>query len=116
MTVRPLQFQEVSQQLFAVRGQDRFGMKLHAFHFHLTMTQTHDDVVGRKRRDLETSRQRLFLNDERMVSSGKKVVIQSGEDRLAIMTNFRSFTVHQFRCTNYFSAERLSDSLMAQAH
>src|ERR1051325_10140503 len=62
ITVRTLQFQEVGQQLFAVRGQDRFGMKLHAFHFHFAMTQTHDDIVCRKRRDLETSRQRLLLN------------------------------------------------------
>jgi len=43
---RPLHLQEVFDQVFAVFGEDAFGVKLDAFDRILLMAQPHDGAVG----------------------------------------------------------------------
>ena len=69
--------------------------------------------------DAEISRhagKNFFLNDQRMITTGKKMILHARKDRLAIVTNFRSFAMHQFGRANHLAAKRLADSLMAQTH
>src|SRR6266478_3205180 len=49
-----LQYQEIRQQLFPFSRHNRFRMKLHAFDFHLAVTQAHDDAVRSARGNFQT--------------------------------------------------------------
>src|SRR5688572_2200741 len=91
-------------------------MKLHAFDLPLAMTQTHDDAVFRRGRNLQTLRQRLLFHNQRMITSSRKVVAKAGEYSPTVVTDLRSLAMHQFRRTDHASAKRLPDRLMAQAH
>src|SRR5215204_4002076 len=51
-----------------------------------------------------------------MVSTGLKVIFQSGKNGLAIMTNFGSLAMHQLRRTNHSSSKHLSDCLVPKAN
>src|SRR6185503_5807820 len=51
-----------------------------------------------------------------MITTRQKAIVNSGKDRLPVMTNFRRLAMHQLRRANHFSAKRLTNRLMAQAH
>src|SRR3954469_24903826 len=79
------------------------------------MAQAHDDAVLRLCRNLETRRQRVSLDDQRVVSARVEIVAKPREDRLSIVTDFRRFAVHQLRRANDAPAKRLAHRLVAQA-
>src|SRR6185503_3863971 len=51
-----------------------------------------------------------------MIPSGEKLVFHSRKNRLAVMTDLRSFAMHQFRRADHASAKCLSDRLVTQTH
>src|ERR1700678_2437839 len=60
--------QKIFQQIEARGGQDGFGMKLHAFDAKFAMAQAHDDNVVRLGGNFQVARERLALDDERVVA------------------------------------------------
>src|SRR3984893_866278 len=64
--------QEVREQRMAVFGKDRFWMKLDAREWILTVPQPHDRAVIGPRGDLQLGGQTLAIDDERVVTGGRK--------------------------------------------
>src|ERR1700752_3167149 len=91
-------------------------MKLHALNFQFPMTQSHDNVIRRSRGHFKTLRQRLLLNNQRMIASPLKTIRQPGEDRLAVVNHFRRLAMHHLRRANYTPAKRLPDRLMTKTN
>ncbi len=67
--------QKIGEQLFTFGSQNRFGMKLHAFDLQFAMTQSHDDVVRPCAPKFpDDCRQRLFLDNQRVIASRLKTI------------------------------------------
>src|SRR5258705_5880860 len=79
------------------------------------MTQSHDDVVSGKSRNLQTLGKRFSFNNQRMISTGLKMIIHSLEDRFAIMTDFRCLSMHQLGSAHHLPSKSLTDCLVAKA-
>src|SRR5207302_8596147 len=62
----------------------------------------------------QTIRQRLSLNDQRMITTRAEVLLETSEDRLSIMLHARRFAVEQLRRAHNASTENLSDRLVSQ--
>ena len=91
-------------------------MKLNAFDLKLSMTQAHDDAIGRARGNLKTGRQRFALDDQGMIAPAGERPFQSRKDRLAIVLNFRGFAVKDRWRTDYSAAEDLANRLVSEAN
>src|SRR6266852_1000886 len=101
--------------MFSFRGQNRFGMKLHAFDGEFLVSKAHDFVVGSARADFQSGRERIWIDNQRMIAHRVEGTREIGENRVAIVNHRRSLAVHQARRAHDLSAERLSDTLMAEA-
>jgi hypothetical protein len=60
------------ENFFAVACENGLGMKLHAIHGELAMTQCHDFAVVAFRDDLKTRGKGTPLDDQRVVSTSLK--------------------------------------------
>src|SRR4051812_48129997 len=89
-------------------------MKLDAFDFHLSMTESHDDSVSRLRRDFQTIRQIGFLHDQRMITARGEVLTESLKHSSAVVLDRRSLAVEEFRRAHHASAKDLPDRLMTE--
>ena len=61
------------------RGEDALGVELHAPGLVLLVLDAHELVLGRPRHDLEALRQRLALDDQRVIARGLERVVEPGE-------------------------------------
>lgn len=59
-----LQVQKVLEKLFAVLGQDGFGMELYAMNWKLGVHQPHDFTFGSFGGDFQAGRQAFAFDDE----------------------------------------------------
>src|SRR6266508_4540793 len=91
-------------------------MKLYTFDFHLTMTQTHDYVVRCARGNFQTCRKIAGLNNQRVITAGTKRLIESGKDRLAVVSNRRRLSMKYSRRAGDASAEHLADGLVTETN
>ena len=69
-------------------GQDRFGVKLNAFHRVLTVPQSHNLSLWRPGTDLKTSGYRIFIDDERVIAHGLKRIGQILKEDMARLDRF----------------------------
>src|SRR5437588_4939478 len=91
-------------------------MKLHALDLHASVSEAHDEAVGRRGRDFEAVGQSVALDDERVVAARREAIFESLEDGLAVVTDFRGLAVDGRGAAHDSTAEDLSDGLMAEAH
>src|SRR5271155_2124743 len=91
-------------------------MKLHAFDLMFLVPQAHDDPVVRLRGDRQFLRQRLSLDNQRVITRGCKRIIQIVKNAFAIMMNLAGLAMEQFRSADNFAAKRRANGLMSQAH
>src|SRR5690606_3983954 len=101
-------------------GEDRFRMELHPFDIECLVAQAHDlvhaaVVMLRPGSDLKTVWQRLFFNDQRMVTRRGKRTRQAAEHTLAFVIDRRGLAVHHLARTHHFAAEYLAHALVAKA-
>ena len=82
--------EEISEQLFPDRGQDRFRMELDALDRQFAVAQAHDHAIRRLCRDLEGRRQGLPLHDQRVVPRRRERAGQSGEDAAAVVIDLET--------------------------
>ena len=79
-----LNTQKILEQLETGAGENRFGMKLHAFDSQFAVAQTHDGVVVGLGGNFQLARQRIAFDDQRMIARGderfgrpRKIVLPS---------------------------------------
>ena len=107
--------EEIFQQLFAGKREDRLGMKLHPVHGKRAMPQSHDLILGRPRSDFQILRKRLAFDDQRMIPRGFEGLWQRRENSPAIVVNHRGLAVHDPRGTHHEPAEGFTHTLVAEA-
>ena len=66
--------QKIFEEFETGAGQDRLRMELHAFDAKFAVTQTHDCAVGGFGGNFQRSRQRLSLDDQRVIARGRKIL------------------------------------------
>src|SRR4051794_12067908 len=103
---------EVAEDLFAVGGQDRFGVELHAFRGQLLVAQRHHDPAPR-RAHLELIGN-VGVDDERVVAPDLDRFRKSSKDRAAVVLDGGRLAVDR-RVADDLAAERLAERLVAQA-
>src|ERR1044072_4597206 len=91
-------------------------MKLHTLSLQFAMAQAHDDAVARFRRNFQTIRQRLALDNQRMIASSLERRRKLTEDRLAVVTNLRRLAMHPFGRAHHAPAKHLPNRLVSQTH
>src|SRR5512136_336640 len=87
--------QEVSQNSFPVRRQDRLGVKLHALEGIVAVAKPHDFAFFRFCAHLEEGRERIPLHEQRVVSPRRERVGQALEDGPAVVEDGRGLAVHE---------------------
>src|ERR1700687_5133235 len=90
-------------------------MKLHAFDREFLVSEAHDFVFGGARADFQNGRERIGIDDQRMIAHRVERTREASEDRIAIVNHRRSLAMHQARSAHNLAAEHLSDALMAEA-
>lgn len=91
-------------------------MKLDAFDRQFAVSQTHDQAVRRFGRDFQRSGQRFAFDDQRMIPSGVEIAFDACEQRPTVVFDDDRFAVNRFRPADYFAAEMLTDSLVAETN
>src|SRR5689334_4180051 len=107
---------EILEQLPAVLGEDRLGVKLHAFDRQLPMTDRHDFTVFRRGRDVEHLGEARALDGERVVARGVERRRHPGEHTALVMHDRRQLAMHHPLGADDARAERLPDRLVAEAY
>src|SRR5271156_1822516 len=102
--------------MLALEGQNRFRMKLHAFDRVLFVAQSHDFVFRGAGADFERRRDGRRIHQQRMIAHRIERARNTREDRLAVVNYRRSLAVHQAIRAHDLAAERLADTLQAEAH
>src|SRR5271163_101991 len=100
--------------MLALKRQNRFGMKLHAFDGVLFVSQTHHFVFCRARADFERRRNRRRIDQQRMIAHRVEGTWNSCEDRFAVVNYRRGLAVHQPIRAHDLTAECLADALQAE--
>ena len=85
----------VVDQPLALARQNALGVKLHALDRVQSMPEAHDLALGRPRADLEAGRQRLALDEERVVSRRLERRGDAVEEAAAVVKDGRRLSVHQ---------------------
>src|SRR5208282_4542794 len=91
-------------------------MKLNAFHGQCLVTNSHDLSVGTPRRDLKVGRERIFFNNQTVITREAGRAGHAPEYALAINRNRLDFSVNDVLGPDDVSAERVPDGLMSQTH
>jgi hypothetical protein len=91
-------------------------VKLHALDRERPVPHTHDLAILRLGGDREACRNRLALDDQRVVARRSETIRDFREHALAIVADARDLAVHHVLRPHHFAAERLADRLVAQAH
>ena len=99
-----------------VFGEDGFGVKLHTVHGQRLVAHTHNFAVVRPGCYFKALRQRLALDDQRMIACCGERIGQSAEYAVAVVVNLRSLAVHQRLGVNDLAAKSLSNALVAEAN
>src|SRR5437016_5443575 len=90
------QFQEVREDLFAVFGEDGFGVELHAPNWELLVPDTHHFEFGtRLGDDLQVGGHGVAFDDQRVIPGRRERIGHAGEKRIAGMINGRGLAVHE---------------------
>ena len=105
----------------SVFGKNGFGMKLHAFNGMLTMPHPHDFIqftlfVLGPGGDLQTGRQRGFLNHQRMIAGSFKWIINTFKKPAILMMYQGGFAMHDRAGMHDASTKGLANTLMAQTY
>jgi len=108
--------QEVGDELFAMVGEDGFGVELDAFNRQLAVAESHNGALaGDTGRNFELVRDRVFGNDERVIARAGHRLRKVAEDGAAVMSNNAGLAVHQLFRANHFPTKGCTDGLMAEA-
>src|SRR6185369_4191783 len=91
-------------------------MKLNAFDLQLFVAQSHDYVVSGVGRYFETVRQTLTFDDQRVVATSRKMIVDPSKYCFPVMTDLGSFSVHQLWSTNYAAPKSLTNRLVAETN
>src|SRR5262249_24486118 len=89
------QRQKIPQDDLASICQDRFRMELHALHRQLFVPQSHDQDIRRGSGDFERCRQRVLLDDERVIARGCEILRDALRDGLAVVMDPAALPVDQ---------------------
>src|SRR5678816_2146064 len=81
----------------------------------VAMANPHDLVLPGLRRDLETGRQRVALDEQRVVAGGLERVRQVAVEAPRVVKDRRELAVHHAIGAHDVPTERLSDRLVAEA-
>src|SRR6476659_947125 len=90
-----LHLEEIAEEIFPRRGQDRFRMELHAFHAQGGMAHAHDLAFGCFGGDLEAGRQTCPLDNQRMIAGRVEGIRQLSENRSSVVLDAGRLTVHK---------------------
>ncbi|AMA59846.1 hypothetical protein BCCGELA001_28695 [Bradyrhizobium sp. CCGE-LA001] len=108
--------QEICEQHMSSVSKYRFGMKLEAESWLITMRKGHDLAIFRTRGHHEIWRASLAeLNDKRMVAADAKRGRQSCEKPPPVMSYMRGMPMHGTTCAHDASAENAPDALVSEA-
>src|ERR1035437_3518118 len=102
--------------MLAFEGQNRFGMKLHAFDGVLSVTKPHDFVFRRAGADFQHRWNGSRIDQQRMIAHRFERARDACENRLAVVNYRRGLAVHQATRAHDLPAKRLADALQAEAH
>src|SRR3954468_16840368 len=86
--------QKIGKQIAAMSGKNGFGMELNALHRELLVAHAHDFSVVRPGRYFEAMRQRIALNDQRMVAGRGERSRQAAEHAGIVMVDARYLAMH----------------------
>src|SRR6267142_156574 len=112
---RPVE--KIAQDVLALAGQNRFGMKLHAMNRPRAVAQPHDvGVLARARGHFELGWQPFLCHDQRVVPRGDERSGNAAEEAAAVVLDRRRLAVHRDAGAHDLAAEYGADRLMAQAH
>jgi hypothetical protein len=91
-------------------------MKLHSFADEVTVTQSHNQSVGCRSRDLEHSGHTRALDDQRMIAGRREGIIKAAEHCAPIVQYLACLAVHQIRRPDYIASKSLADGLVAETY
>jgi len=80
------------------------------------MPHAHDLTFLRLGRDFQAIRQRFALNDQGMIPGGGERIGHIAKKVLAVVADLRRFAVHDAVVDNHVPAERVADTLVAEAN
>src|SRR4051812_34363245 len=104
---------EVLQELFALAGEHRLGVKLQALRGQLAVADAHDRLAV-VRRALEAGRQ-VGIDDQRVVAAGQERRVDAAEDRPPVVLDLRALAVDGIP-EDDSAAERLRERLVTEAN
>src|SRR6185312_5464410 len=90
-------------------------MELHAVDRQLAVSQAHDQAVVGLGGDLEATRKRGPLDDQRVITRGREAGRDVLENALAAVADLAEFAMHRDRPADDLAAEGLPDGLVAEA-
>ena len=97
-------------------GGDGFRVELHAVNGQLFVLQPHDGAVLEMRCDLQTVRQALAFDHQRMIAGGSKGRGQPLEQTLVGVVHLAHLAMHDLVAAHHLAAEGLTDGLMPKAN
>ena len=100
----------------AVLGEDALGVELHTPDRQFLVPQAHDFTLLRLGGDLQTVRQRLAFDNERMVARGDVGRGDVFEQVLAVVCHGGRFAVHHAVVHDDLTAEGMTDALVAETN
>ena len=109
-------FEEVSQHIVAVFGEQGFGVELYAFHGVLFMAHAHDFAVCRPGSNVEAFGQAGMFDGEAVVAGAVYGIGQAGEYAAVGVVYGRYFAVHQLLRAHDAATKGFADGLVAEAY
>ena len=100
----------------AVLGEQRFGVKLHAFERQALMAHAHDFAVVGPGADVQAFGQAFALDHQAVIARARYRVGQALKHALSMVVHRRHFAVHQRFGAHNMAAKGFADGLMAQAN
>ena len=91
-------------------------MELNTVDWVFAVAQSHDFAFGRFGGYFKRARQSVAAHDERMITRRFEWIWQLRENACALMSNRRSFPMHQTRRRNDLAAEDSADALMPETN
>ncbi len=111
-----LQLQKIFEELFPMRGHDGLRVELDTLNWKIPMTQSHDQSISRRGRDLQTLRQGFAFHHQRMITRRQETIGQTTKDSPIVMTDFACLPMHEVRGRDDPTAENLANRLVAKAN
>src|SRR3972149_5826692 len=107
--------EEIPQNLFARQRQDGLGVKLNPLDAILAVAHGHHGAVLQLRAGFQNRRQRIPLDDQRVVARCLKRTGNAFEDGAAVVEDARDLPVHRGRTPPHHPAVGGADALVAPA-